>query len=115
MDFLPPSDYVTIVFTIPETHADSMRITMSKAGAGKFGNYQFCSFSTKGTAHFMPLEGAHPSIGDIDKLETVVEERIETICHKEYLEAVVAAIKEAHPYETTVIDIFPIYKIGIKT
>ena len=42
------------------------------------------------------------------------EERIEAVCVKECLEQVIEAIKAVHPYEQTVIDIYPIYQLGIK-
>jgi len=111
---LPLSEYVTIVFSVPETHADSVRDAMGRAGGGKFGNYSFCSLSTKGIGRFMPNENAQPHIGTKDVIETVIEEKIETVCLKEHLEAVIAAIHKAHPYESTVIDIYPVYKIGCK-
>ena len=38
---------VKIVVFAPETHADAVREAMGKAGAGKMGNYSFCSFSAK--------------------------------------------------------------------
>lgn len=108
------SDYVTLITTVPETHADLVRTAIGKAGGGKIGNYSFCSFSTKGIGRFMPNEQAHQFIGTSHVLEAVAEERIETVCEKQYLQAVIAAIKSAHPYETTIIDIYPIYKLGIK-
>lgn len=108
------SSYVTILITVPETHADAVRKAMGEAGAGKVGNYSFCSFSYKGTGRFMPNEDAHQFIGTANVLETVVEERIETVCAREKLETVIAAIKKVHPYETTIIDIYPVYKIGCK-
>jgi hypothetical protein len=114
IDNLQQSDYVTIVFTVPETHADYVREAMGKAGAGKFENYSFCSFSTKGIGRFMPNSDAHPHIGAPGILEEVIEERIETVVLKEHLEVVIETIKTAHPYESTVIDIYPIYKIGCK-
>ena len=100
---------VIIVVTVPETHADLVREAMGRAGAGRDGNYAFCSFSTKGVGRFMPLKGANPTIGKVNALEEVVEERIETSCSKELLEKVVAEIRKAHPYEEPSIDICPIY------
>lgn len=108
------SEYVTIVMTVPETHADVVRDAMGKAGAGKVGNYSYCSFSVKGTGRFRPDEGANPFIGQAGVLETVAEERIETVCQRERLKVVLEAIKKAHPYEETVIDIYPVYQIGMK-
>lgn len=109
------SDFFTLVVTVPETHADQMREAMGNAGAGQIGNYSFCSFSVKGTGRFLPGKDSQPFIGEAGKLEEVVEERIEVVCSKELLEQVIEAIKEAHPYEETTIDIFPIYEIGRKS
>lgn len=111
---LKVSNYVVIVTIVPETHADLMRKVIGDAGAGKTEHYSHGSFSVKGISRFMPEAGSHPYIGTEQKLETVIEERIETICSMEILEIVIAAIKEAHPYEETIIDIFPIYEIGWK-
>lgn len=107
-------DYVTIVVIVPETHADTVRKAMGDAGAGKTEHYSHGSFSVKGMSRFKPEEGSHPYIGTTNQLETVIEERIETVCALDKLENVLTAIKQAHPYEETFIDIFPIYKIGWK-
>src|SRR3989344_7390930 len=103
------SELVKIVVTVPESHANKVREAIGKAGAGKVGNYAFCSFSTRGEGRFLPKEGANPAIGNVGKLETVAEERIEITCQKEILESVVHAIKQVHPYEEIAIDIYPLY------
>lgn len=108
------SDYVTIVVIVPESHADLIREVMGQAGAGKSDRYSHGSFSVKGVSRFMPKKGSQPFLGQEGVLETVVEERIETICSLECLETVIVAIKRSHPYEETVIDIYPIYEIGYK-
>lgn len=87
---------------------------MGSAGAGKVGNYSYCSFSVKGIGRFIPNEKAHPYLGEKGVLEEVIEERIETICSKDILEHVLKEIKKVHPYEETVIDIYPIYEVGHK-
>lgn len=108
------SDYVTIVITVPETHADKVREAMGCAGAGKVGDYSYCSYSVKGIGRFMPNKGSNPYLGKEGVLEEVVEERIETVCSREVLDHVLEEIKKAHPYEETVIDIYPVYEIGRK-
>lgn len=108
------SDYVTIVIKVPETHADAVRKAMGKAGAGKVGNYSFCSYSVKGIGRFMPNESSTPYIGKQGIIEEIVEERIETVCNRSVLEYVIEEIKKVHPYEETVIDIYPVYEIGRK-
>lgn len=102
------SSLVKLIVTVPASHADIVREAMGKAGAGKIGNYEFCSFSSKGIGRFRPLDGAHPAIGTVGALEQVEEERIEVTCSRDLLEAVVAAIRAAHPYEEPVIDIYPL-------
>lgn len=99
---------VKIVVFVPEKDADNVRGAMGKAGAGKIGNYTYCSFSVKGTGRFLPGEGANPTIGKVGSTETVPEERIETVCDREKLSAVVGAIKATHPYEEVAFDIYPL-------
>jgi hypothetical protein len=111
---LKPSNDVTIVFTVPESHADAVREAMGRAGAGRVGNYSFCSYSAKGIGRFMPNQGSHPYLGKEGVLEEVAEERIETVCSKDVLDHVLEEIKKAHPYEEMVIDIYPVYEIGRK-
>jgi hypothetical protein len=108
------SDYVTIVITVPEMHAHTVREAMGRAGAGKVGDYSYCSYSIKGIGRFMPNKGSNPYLGQEGVLEEVVEERIETVCHCAILEHVLEEIKRTHPYEETVIDIYPVYEIGRK-
>ena len=107
------SKMVKIVVFAPEADADKIREVMGQAGAGKIGNYTFCSFSVRGIGRFNPGKGAHPAIGKIGKLEEVKEERIEVECERENLKKVLAAIKKVHPYEEPAIDIYPLenYKI----
>jgi len=97
---------VKIVVFVPETHTDIVREAMGKAGAGKIGNYTFCTFSTKGIGRFKPEEGAHPHIGEVGKLEEVIEERIETICLREKLKDVIDAVKDVHPYDEVALDVY---------
>lgn len=108
------SENVKIIVFVPETHTDVVREAMGKAGAGKIGNYSFCSFSSKGVGRFKPEQDADPHIGEIGKFEEVVEERIETICSREKLEGVIAAIKKVHPYDEIALDIYPLEEIPFK-
>lgn len=99
---------VKIVVFVPLSHADIVREAIGKAGAGKIGNYSYCTFSSRGTGRYLPNEGAHPSIGSVGKFESVEEERIETVCEREKIEAVINAIKAVHPYEEIALDIYPL-------
>lgn len=105
------SKNVKIVVYVPEANADSLREAIGKSGAGKIGNYTFCSFSSKGTGRFLPGDGANPAIGEIGKLESVEEERIEVTCSRELAREVIAAIKSVHPYEEVALDVYPLEEI----
>lgn len=97
---------VKLVTFVPETHADIIREVIGKAGGGILGNYDNCSFSTKGIGRFRGLKGSNPTIGKAGVLESVSEERIEVTVQAEKLDAVVKAIKAVHPYEEIPIDIY---------
>ena len=101
-------EVVKIVVYVPESHASQVREALGNAGSGKVGNYSHTSFSVKGTGRFLPLLGAHPSIGQVGKMEEVSEERIETVCYKKDLEKVIAAVKKVHPYEEVALDVYPL-------
>lgn len=105
------SENVKIVIFVPETHTDIVREAMGKTGAGTIGNYTFCTFSSKGLGRFRPEKGANPHIGNIGKIEEVVEERIETLCPREKLQDVIKAIKKVHPYEEVALDVYPLENI----
>lgn len=101
------SNFVKIKVTVPLDSADKVRQALGEAGAGKFGNYEFCSYSYPVKGRFRPVEGANPTIGEVGKLEEVDEELIECICHKDILSEVIAKLKEVHPYEEPAVDIMP--------
>ncbi len=105
------SNFVKIITYVPETHSAIVREAMGDVGAGKIGNYSFCSFTSKGTGRFIPLDGAKPFLGEIGKIEEVAEEKIEVICSKEIIAQVIDAIKKSHPYEEPAYEIIPMLKI----
>lgn len=105
------SKNVKIVVFVPESHADVVREAMGKSGGGKIGNYTFCSFSSKGIGRFKPEDGAHPTIGEVGKFESVQEERIEVVCPRNLLEDAIMAIRKVHPYEEVAFDVYPLEEV----
>ncbi len=102
---------VKIVIFVPESHGDIVRKALADAGAGRIGNYEACSFSSKGVGRFRPVKGAQPSIGKIGDLEIVVEEKIETICPRDLAKDVIEKVKKVHPYEEMAFDLFPLIEL----
>lgn len=91
---------------VPETHESKIREVLGDTGAGYIGNYSHCSFTSKGTGRFKPIEGANPYIGNIEKLEIVNEVKVEVILPGNILNDVVEKMISAHPYEEVAYDIF---------
>lgn len=89
-----------LYFHVPETHLEVVKKAVFSAGAGSVDNYIHCAWETLGEGQFMPIQGSQAFIGEINKLEKVPEYKVETICTKERIKEVVAALKNAHPYES---------------
>jgi dinuclear metal center YbgI/SA1388 family protein len=105
----PASDNYKLVVFVPVDSVVRVSNAIFAAGAGWIGNYSNCSFQAIGTGTFLPLEGAKPAVGKRGQLEKAAEVRFETIVPAEKLEAVIAAMKKAHPYETPAFDVFKLY------
>jgi hypothetical protein len=104
-------ELVKLVVFVPEENADEVRNALGKAGAGRIGEYSYCSYSIKGVGRFKPSDKANPHIGSANKLEAVDEERIEVACEKEQAAEIIKLIKDVHPYEEVVIDIYPMLSL----
>lgn len=102
---------VKVVTTVPMSHADQVRQAAGNAGAGQSEKYSHASFSSKGIGRFLPQADAHPAVGTIGQYEAVEEERIEWRCEHSQAKKIVEAIKNAHPYEEPVIDVYPLEDI----
>ena len=84
---------------VPESHLTAVKTAMFEAGAGRVGNYDCCAWQTRGEGQFRPLDGSTPFLGNQGQIETVIEYKLELVCEKPCLKAVIAALKQAHPYE----------------
>ncbi len=113
VEYTPQENYKLVVF-VPVNALAEVANAVFAAGAGGTGNYRNCGFQTDGTGTFLPQAGAKPAIGKVGKLEAVHEMRFETIVPAEKLNAVVAALKKAHPYEEPAFDILKLFGYGNK-
>ena len=105
----PEENYLyKIVTYVPQSHIEQVRHAMWAAGAGTIGNYDCCSYSSEGNGTFRAQVGCNPYVGEIDKLHTEPELRLEVVAPKDKIGRVVAAIHAAHPYEEPAIDILPL-------
>lgn len=91
---------IHFAFYVPVADAENVKEALFNAGAGKIGNYDRCSFETRGFGQFRPLGGANPKIGQIGDLERVEEIKVEMVIDDEIYPKIVQALLDSHPYET---------------
>lgn len=97
-----------LCFYVPLDHAEAVKAAVFDAGAGRIGDYHECCFQWSGTGQFRPMPGSNPYIGQQDALERVAELKVEMICRGDRLEAAVAALRDAHPYEEPALEAWPL-------
>jgi len=85
--------YKLVVF-VPTDAVERVSNAVFAAGAGMMGSYSHCGFGR-----------ARPAIGRKGRLEKVDETRFETIVPGDKLDAVIAAMRQAHPYEMPAFDV----------
>ena len=102
------NENVKLVVFVPVSHTNIVRKTLGESGAGKIGNYDFCSFSSRGVGRFRGNEKTNPAIGKLGEYESVEEERIEVVVPREIVKKVVEKMKLVHPYEEVVYDVYPL-------
>jgi dinuclear metal center YbgI/SA1388 family protein len=88
-----------LAFFAPVENTQIVLEALFKAGAGKIGAYENCSFRTEGTGTFLPGESANPAIGESGKPEEVLEHRCEVMFPAHLTNNILAALREKHPYE----------------
>ncbi|AKS67012.1 Nif3-like dinuclear metal center hexameric protein [Staphylococcus coagulans] len=97
--------YYKIQIYIPEENAEAFKDTLSQHGLAQEGEYAYCFFNTIGKGQFKPLENANPHIGEIGRVETVQEQKIEFMIQSHQRSLAEALIHQYHPYETPVYDV----------
>ena len=95
-----------LVVFVPREALDAVREALFAAGAGRIGKYEHCSWYTEGTGTFLGGEGTSPSVGQAGREERVAELRLETVFPAERQDAVLDALRRAHPYEEPAFDVY---------
>jgi dinuclear metal center YbgI/SA1388 family protein len=99
----PPLD--KLVVYVPLADAERLIDALAAAGAGAVGDYDRCAWTVEGSGTFRPLAGARPAIGAVGRIERVDELRVEMVVPTGRRREVVAALREAHPYEEPAFDL----------
>jgi dinuclear metal center YbgI/SA1388 family protein len=102
----PPKEAACKLVTfVPEADVERVAQALFDAGAGVIGQYSECSFRSAGTGTFFGGEGTSPALGEAGKLERRPEIRLETVLPLARQEAVLEALRAAHPYEVPAFDL----------
>lgn len=98
-------DSAKVVAFVPAEEADAVAAAMAAAGGGTIGNYSSCSFRSEGVGKYTAGPGADPTVG-MQGANTLNEIRLEMNAPAGSVDAVVAALVAAHPYEEPAYDVY---------
>ncbi|MFN3757266.1 MAG: Nif3-like dinuclear metal center hexameric protein [Flavobacterium sp.] len=94
-----------VTFTIPENF-ETLRNALFEAGAGNIGNYEDCSFSSKGIGTYMGNESSNPEIGERFEFVENEEIKIEVTFEKHLESSILKALFNHHVYEEVAYEIY---------
>ena len=93
-----------VTFTVPE-NVEKVRNALFEAGAGTIGNYENCSFTSKGIGTYMGNENSNPEIGNRFELVEAEEIKIEVTFEKQLESKILKTLFENHIYEEVAYEI----------
>lgn len=93
-----------LVTMVPDDDVDRVAVALFEAGAGTLGNYDSCSFRSRGEGTFRALDGANPYVGDILEMHVEHETRLEVMLPSWRRKEVEEALIASHPYEVPAYD-----------
>jgi dinuclear metal center YbgI/SA1388 family protein len=108
---LPGGSQYKLVTFVPRDSLERVQRALWDAGCGVIGDYRNCSFVLHGTGTFLGGDSTQPAVGEAGRLEHVDEARLDVVCPVERLEAAVAALRAAHPYEEPAFDAYPLHTL----
>lgn len=110
---VPKAQVLTKLVTfVPVAQTQQVLNTLYQAGAGQIGKYKNCSFRVPGTGTYQPGEGAQPAIGEVGAYHEEAENRIEVILPTHSQNQILAALREAHPYEEVAYYLTPLNNLN---
>lgn len=105
--------YCKLEIFAPEDCLDALQAALAQADAGHLGRYDSCLSYSLVTGCWRPLEGSRPYLGREGEVCRQREVKVEVTCRTEQVERVLAAVKAVHPYEEPVINVIPLWRIGL--
>ncbi|MFV5689019.1 Nif3-like dinuclear metal center hexameric protein [Flavobacterium sp. ZT3R25] len=104
---IPKQNYIRklVTYTIPE-NAEEVRNALFDAGAGTIGNYENCSFNSKGIGTYMGNEHSNPQVGERFEFVQGDEIKIEVTFEKHLENKILKALFKSHAYEEVAYEIY---------
>ncbi|MES2240083.1 MAG: Nif3-like dinuclear metal center hexameric protein [Bacteroidota bacterium] len=104
---IPKQNFIRklITYTIPE-NAEKVRNALFDAGAGNIGNYEDCSFNSKGVGTYMGNENSNPQLGERFEFVESEEIKIEVTFEKHLESKILKALFSNHVYEEVAYEIY---------
>ncbi len=104
---IPKAQYIQKLITYaPAENAEQVRNALFDAGAGNIGNYENCSFNSKGIGTFMGNEHSDPQLGARFEFVEADEIKIEVTFEKHLESKILKALFANHPYEEVAYEIY---------
>jgi hypothetical protein len=105
--------YCKLEIFIPPSHLTPLQQALQQTGAGHLGKYDSCLSYSPVTGCWRPLAGADPYSGTVGKISCEPELKVEVNCQTHKVKEILQAIRTVHPYEELVINVIPLYDIGL--
>ncbi len=104
---IPKTNFIRklVTYTIPE-NAEKLRNALFDAGAGNIGNYENCSFNSKGIGTYMGNEHSNPEIGERFEFVENEEIKIEVTFEKHLENKILKSLFKNHVYEEVAYEIY---------
>ncbi len=96
-----------VVTFIPKDFIEKFLTFFEKESVAVIGDYKACSFFTEGIGTFYPLPDSEPFLGEKGRLNRIEEFRTEITVNDNDLNKLINKLKDLHPYQEPVIDIYP--------
>ena len=103
-----PSPFFKLEIFCPEESVDEILEVLARNHSGEVGNYSHCFAFSQVQGSWVALEGSSPAIGEVGKLFSGTEIKIEVNCREEFLMEAIQAVREVHPYEEPLINVLPL-------
>ncbi len=90
---------------VPDTYLDEVKTALFNIGAGNIGNYENCSFTSKGIGSFKGNEHSTPVLGEKNKLYIEKETQLQLTFAGHLHSTVIKTLLQVHPYEEVAYEI----------